>query len=191
VIKPFILLIAVSVLGVAPVSTATGQGSLSPAQAAAIDRIGQTSVSGRFAPSVVIGVEREGRTVYLRAFGDSQVETKTLARPSTPYQIGSNTKQFTAAAILRLQDEGKLNVDDRLSKYLPSLPHANEVTLRQLLTMSSGYADYVEVPHLLEVVRVPGSPEKAVELVKAMPLDFPPGTRWSTAIADTRWRRSR
>lgn len=92
--------------------------------------------------------------------------------------IGSNTKQFAAAALLLLQDERKLNVDDRLSKYFPAIPHANEVALRQLLTMSSGYADYVEVPGLLTIVARPAhSPADPVALVKGQPLDFAPGTK--------------
>ncbi|HEY6326262.1 MAG TPA: serine hydrolase domain-containing protein [Candidatus Cybelea sp.] len=172
------LFVATAIGASAATEPARQQGSLSPAQAAAIDRIGSISVSGRFAPGVVIAVERNGRTVYLRAFGYRDVESKSPPLSSTPFMIGSNTKQFAAAAILRLQDDGKLSVDDRLSKYFPAMPHSGEVTLRQLLTMSGGYADYVEAPRLLEIVRRPGSPAQAVALVKNLPLDFPPGTRW-------------
>jgi D-alanyl-D-alanine carboxypeptidase len=158
---------------------ATATSGLSSAQAAAIDRIGETSVSGRFTPSVLIGVERDGKTVYLRAFGDRTLNPNEPAEPSTPYQIGSNTKQFAAASVLLLQDEGKLNVSDRLSKYLPDIPHSSEVTLRELLTMSSGYADFVEAPTFLRAVRSPAtSPQSGVDLVKSLPLDFPPGTKW-------------
>ena len=60
----------------------------------------------------------------------------------TNYEIGSITKQFTAAAILQLQDAGKLKIDEKVSAYLPDVPHANEVTLRQLLTHTSGIPDY-------------------------------------------------
>ncbi len=175
-----ITLLAAGLLAAAP-HTQSGQaaGELSAAQTTAIDRIGAYSVSGRFAPSVVIAVERNGKTIYLRAFGDRTVSPNAPAVPSTPYNIGSNTKQFAAASILLLQDEGKLNVDDRLSKYLPGVPHANEVTLRQMLTMSSGIADYVEAPTFFSAMHRPAqSPMDAVNLVKSLPLDFPPGTRW-------------
>lgn len=146
---------------------------------AAIDRIGAYSVSGRFTPSVVIGVERNGKTIYLRAFGDRTIKPDAPALPSTPYMIGSNTKQFTAASVLLLQDEGKLRVDDRLSKFFPQIPHSRDVTLRELLTMSSGYADFAEAPEFVESMQRPAdSPEEAVNLVKSLPLDFRPGTRW-------------
>ncbi len=175
------ILIGFLLLGAVPQGpSAQSQGGLSASQIAAIDRLGETSVSGHFAPSVVIGVQRYGKTIYLRGFGDRNIETKSPAQGSTPYMIGSNTKQFTAASILRLQDEGKLSVDDRLSKYLPAIPHANEVTLRQLLTMSSGYADYVETATFKNAVRSAAqSPAQAVALVKSLPLDFLPGSRWS------------
>jgi CubicO group peptidase (beta-lactamase class C family) len=171
------IVVAAGLLGSAPQAQLTS--GLSAAQTAAITRIGETSVSGRFAPSVVVGVERDGKTVYLHAFGNRTVDPNAPAQPSTPYMIGSNTKQFAAASILLLQDEGKLNVNDRLSKYFPGIPHAGEVTLRELLTMSSGYADYVEAPTFLHSMRRPAlSPKEAVDLVKSLPLDFPPGTRW-------------
>jgi D-alanyl-D-alanine carboxypeptidase len=171
------IVLAAGLLGAAP--QAQLRSGLSAAQTVAINRIGETSVSGRFAPSVVIGVERDGKTIYLRAFGDRTVDPNAPAQPSTPYMIGSNTKQFAAASILLLQDEGRLNVNDRLSKYFPGIPHADEVTLRELLTMSSGYADYVEAPTFLHSMRRTAlSPKEAVDLVKSLPLDFPPGTRW-------------
>ncbi|MBV9104243.1 MAG: beta-lactamase family protein [Candidatus Eremiobacteraeota bacterium] len=178
------MLLFAAVAALTTVAAAQGQqrpvgSGLSAAQTAAIDRLGQFSVSGRFAPSVVIAVERKGQTVYARGFGYRNVEAQLPALSSTPYLIGSNTKQFAAAAILMLQDQGKLRVDDRLSKYFPAIPHAHEVTLRQLLTMCSGIADYVEVPQLLKIVRRPArSPAQAVALVKDLPLDFRPGTRW-------------
>ena len=174
-------LVAATAVGTAQAThSAHQQGGLSAAQIAAIDHIGQFSVSGHFTPSIVIAVERNRRTVYWRAFGHRQVESRVSAVPSTRYTIGSNTKQFVAAAILMLQEQGKLHVDDRVSKYFPTIPHADEVTLRQLLTMSSGYADYPEVPNFLSVGSRPSrSPADAVALVRDLPLDFPPATRWS------------
>src|SRR5579862_5701480 len=113
----FALFAAVAIVGAAPSDAGQSHGDLSAAQMTAIDRIGMKSIAEHYAPSVVIGVERNGKTVYLRAFGDRIVESRTPSQGSTPYQIGSNTKQFAAAAILLLQDQGKLDVDDRLSKY--------------------------------------------------------------------------
>lgn len=175
------ILIASTLLGVGSNnSSAEPHSGLTASQIAAIDGLGNRSVSGGFTPSIVIGVKRYGKTIYLRAFGYRNVESKSRALDSTPYMVGSNQKQFTAAAILRLQEEGKLDVDDRLSKYLPQIPHSKDVTLRQLLTMSSGYADYIETPAFQNAMRHhAGSPARAVALVKVLPLDFRPGTRWS------------
>ncbi|MBV8372451.1 MAG: beta-lactamase family protein [Candidatus Eremiobacteraeota bacterium] len=174
------IVVTANLLAAAPLGLAAQATSdLSPTQTAAIDRFGQISVSEGFAPSVVISVERDGKSVYLHAFGNRTVHPNVSAQPSTPYMIGSNTKQFAAASILLLQDEGKLNVDDRLSKYFPDIPHSSEVTLRELLTMSSGYADYVEAPTFLQAMRQPAlSPNEAVDLVRSLPLDFAPGSRW-------------
>lgn len=92
-----------------------GPGELTPAQTAAIDAIGRISVAGRYTPSVTIAVTRDGREVYAKSFGYRDLESRVPPVPATRYPIESNTKQFTAAAILLLQDEGLLKLDDPLS----------------------------------------------------------------------------
>jgi D-alanyl-D-alanine carboxypeptidase len=82
-------------------------------------------------PGASILALRDGRVIYRKAFGLRELERRLPARMDTEYEIGSITKQFTAAAILQLQDEGKLKIDEKVSAYLPDVPHANEVTLRQ------------------------------------------------------------
>lgn len=151
--------------------------SLTPKQIAAINAIGERSVAGRAAPGVTIAVVSGGSVVYAKGFGYMNVEDAVPARGDTSYPIGSNTKQFTATAILMLQDEGKLNVDDRLSKYLPGIPHANEVTLRNLLTHSGGYAEYTEIGTFDELGNRPTTPAETVNTVDHRPLAFTPGTK--------------
>lgn len=150
--------------------------SLTPKQIAAINAIGKQSVAGRATPGLTIAILHNGSVVYAKGFGYMNVEDAVPARADTSYPIGSNTKQFTAAAILILQDEGKLNVDDRLSKYLPEIPHANQVTLRNLLTHSAGYAEYTEIGSFDEIGNRPTTLAALVNTVDHRPLAFTPGT---------------
>ncbi len=156
-------------LGAAPLS-------LTPTQIVAVNAIGNRSVAGRATPGLTIAILSRGSVVYAKGFGYMNVEDAVPARGDTSYPIGSNTKQFTAAAILILQDEGKLNVDDRLSKYLPEIPHASEVTLRNLLTHSGGYAEYTEIGSFDELGNRPATLAEIVNTVDHRPLAFTPGT---------------
>ena len=101
--------------------------------------------------------------------------------PDTSFEIGSITKQFTTAAILQLQAAGKLNIDRPLSDYLPKAPHAHEVTLRQLLSHTSGLHDYLDLPddQIDRLVQQPIAYESLVARVADLPLDFTPGSRWA------------
>jgi len=156
---------------------ASPQPSLTDAQIAAVDAIGQRSVAGKAAPGVTIAIQRNGATVYARGFGYRNVENAIAPDGQTRYPIGSNTKQFTAAAILLLQDEGKLDVDAPLATYLPEIPHAREVRLRNLLTHSGGYAEYTEIGSFDEIGNRPVTAEQIVAAVDRRPLAFVPGTK--------------
>lgn len=158
-----------SLLGAAPLS-------LTPKQIAAINAIGTRSVAGRATPGLTIAILHSGSVVYSKGFGYMNVENAVPARGDTSYPIGSNTKQFTATAILMLQDEGKLSIEDRLSKYLPEIPHANQVTLRNLLTHSGGYAEYTAIGTFDELGNRPTTLAGMVNSVDHLPLAFKPGT---------------
>ncbi|HZO93211.1 MAG TPA: serine hydrolase domain-containing protein [Candidatus Baltobacteraceae bacterium] len=157
-------------------SVATG-GGLTAAQRTEIDLVGQRSVDDHGAPSVDITVLRDGRVVYQRGFGLRNVEDSVPPDAWTRYPIGSNTKQFTAASILMLQDEGKLHVDDPLAKYLPEIPHARRVTLRNLLMHTGGYAEFTEIGSFDEIGARPATPAQVVGSVVSRPLGFTPGTK--------------
>jgi D-alanyl-D-alanine carboxypeptidase len=157
-------------------ATATPSG-LTDGQTAAIDAIGRRSVDERGAPSVEIAITKNGAIVYQKGFGLRNVEDAVPPDAQTRYPIGSNTKQFTAAAILLLQDDGKLNVDDRLAKYLPEIPHANEVTLRNLLMHTGGYAEFTEIETFDELGARPATPAQVVAPVVKLPLGFKPGSK--------------
>jgi len=146
---------------------------LSQIDGAAYDVLAETGV-----PSASVAVVKEGAIVYSRAYGDARLEPKTAAKPEMRYSIGSISKQFTAASVLLLQEEGKLSLDDTVGKYLPNLTRANEVTIRELLSHTSGYQDYWPQDYVPPFMRQAITSDKILDLWARKPLDFDPGTRW-------------
>ena len=97
-------------------------------------------------PGASLAVVRGGKHTIWRSYGLSNLEDRITAAPGTNYRLASVTKQFTAAAILLLAEDAKMSLDDRLKKWLPSLPRTvDSVTIRQLLTHTSGIVDYEDV----------------------------------------------
>ena len=107
-----------------------------------IDKLATDTLTRTGVPSASIAVVKDGRIAYVKAYGDAKLEPKTPAKSEMRYSIGSISKQFTAAAILLLQEQRKLSLDDKVAKYFPDLTRANEVTIRQLLSHTSVYQDY-------------------------------------------------
>jgi D-alanyl-D-alanine carboxypeptidase len=130
------------------------------------------------APSVSIAVVRSGKLVYAKAYGQARLRPSVAATPGTRYAIDSLTKEFTAAAILLLAEQGKLALDDRLNKWLPNLGEAAQVTLRQILTHTSGIRDYWPEDFVTPEMTVPASPAGIIQEWVKRPLDFEPGTEW-------------
>ncbi|NYE27228.1 CubicO group peptidase (beta-lactamase class C family) [Rhodanobacter sp. K2T2] len=130
-------------------------------------------------PGVTILVAERGHVVYRHAYGLTDRENHKPATVLTEYEIGSITKQLTAAAILQLQEAGKLHLDDKLSVYLPNAPHADEVTLRQLLSHTSGLPEYIDAVDTAKAIDKPATFNELMKYVADKPLDFPPGTHWS------------
>ena len=130
-------------------------------------------------PGATILIAEHGQVVYRHAYGLRDREHHVPATVDTYYEIGSITKQFTAAAILQLQEAGKLHLDDKLSAYLPNAPHAGEVTLRQLLSHTSGMPEYLDAVEAAKAIDKPASFDKLMSYIAGKPLDFPPGSRWS------------
>ncbi|KAG0770878.1 hypothetical protein G6F22_017001 [Rhizopus arrhizus] len=97
-------------------------------------------------PGAAVMVLQDGRLIHAKAYGQRDLARDLAVRTDTPFEIGSITKQFTAAAVVQLQEAGKLSLDDPLARYLPDAPHAHEVTLRQLLSHTSGLHDYFDGP---------------------------------------------
>jgi len=144
-----------------------------------IDADVRTILQRTGAPSATILIAEHGQVVYRHAYGLRDREHHVPTTVDTYYEIGSITKQFTAAAILQLQEAGKLHLDDKLSTYLPNAPHAGEVTLRQLLSHTSGMPEYLDAMDAAKTVDKPASFDKLMSYITGKPLDFPPGSHWS------------
>lgn len=130
------------------------------------------------APSISIAIVEHGETVYAKAFGKASLDPDRPADPQTRYAVGSISKQFTAAAILLMAQEGKLSLEDKVSKYFPELTRANEITIRELLSHTSGYEDYAPQDYMIPEWTKPTTPEAILGQWAKKPLDFDPGTKW-------------
>ena len=129
-------------------------------------------------PSASVAVVAHGRVAYANAYGKSNLAANTAATPAMRYGIGSVSKQFTAAAILLLVEQGKVSLDDPVSKYVPGLTRGNEVTVRMLLSHTSGYQDFWPQDYLMEPMRQDVTPRQIADRWGKKPLDFEPGARW-------------
>lgn len=150
-----------------------------PADASAkVDEAVQKIVTDTGVPSASVGIAENGKIVYTRAFGKARLQPPVTATAAIAYPVGSISKQFTATAILLLQQDGKLTLDDPISNYFPQLTRANEVTIRNILTHTSGYQDYAPQDYTIPRWLKPEDPLKIVEEFAGKPLDFDPGTQW-------------
>ena len=136
------------------------------------------SLEGKAASGVAVLVSKDGQVIYKKGFGYADIEKKMPVKPDTKFRIGSISKQFTGASILRLQEEGKISVTDKLSKFLPEFPRAHEVTIHQLLTHTSGIHSYTSKPEFITKVVSPITEEDLIAFFKNDPYDFNPGEQW-------------
>ena len=127
-------------------------------------------------PGAVVLAVRDGETVLREARGLADVELRTPLRPDMLIKIGSISKQFTAAAVLKLASDGKLAVTDPLSKYVSGFP--DTLTLEHLLTHTGGVAEYTAIPEYHAALRQDAAPEEIVTLIRAKPLEFAPGAQY-------------
>src|SRR2546427_4478453 len=134
--------ILVAAAATAAPALAQTDGAFPPDLRAGVDRIAREVLAATGVPSASLAIVKDGRIAYVEAYGDARLDPRAPARPGMRYSIGSISKQFTAAAILMLAEERKLSLDDPVSRFAPSLTRANEVTVRQLLSHTSGYRDY-------------------------------------------------
>lgn len=130
-------------------------------------------------PGAQVLVRRNGRTLLDRGFGVRSLADSTPVDPQTRFEIGSITKQFTAAAILQLAAQKKLSLDDSLGKFVPNYPAADAVTLRQLLWQVTGIPNYTATKGFVRYSTThPGGLTGVLGLIRDKPLRFAPGTKW-------------
>ncbi len=157
---------------------ASAQTTLPAETTAAIDRAVADVLARSGAPGASIAVVQNGAIAYVHAYGNARIEPALAAAPQMRYSIGSISKQFTAAAILLLAEDGKLSLDDRVARWFPDLTRANDVTIRQLLSMTSGYQDYWPQDYVMPGMLKGVAPGAILQGWAHKPLDFEPGTRW-------------
>jgi CubicO group peptidase (beta-lactamase class C family) len=127
-------------------------------------------------PGLVLAVIKDGQIVIAKGYGLANVEHQVPVKPETIFQSGSTGKQFTATAVMMLVEEGKLNLEDKITKYFPDGPEAwRNITLRHLLTHTSGMTDY---PSDFDLRR-DYTEDELYQHIKSIPLAFQPGDKWS------------
>jgi CubicO group peptidase (beta-lactamase class C family) len=153
---------------------------LTDAERGRIDSAVNAVLTGTGAPSASIAVVRGGQIVYEHAYGDGRVEPQIVAAPTMRYSIGSVSKQFTASAIMLLVQDGRMSLDDKVAKWFPQLTRANEVSVRQLLSMTAGYQDYWPQDYVFSDMMRPATADEIMRrwAGNGKPLDFTPGTKW-------------
>ena len=173
---------AAGVLGVGCVLAAAlpmvAQNTLPAATATGIDAAAADVLKATGVPSASVAVVQGGKVAYVKAYGMARLEPALAAEPGMRYSVGSISKQFTAAVILLLAQDGKLKLDDPVGKYLPGLTRANEVTIRQVLSMTSGYQDFWPEDYVMTSMMKSTNPQQILDVWAKKPLDFEPGTEW-------------
>ncbi len=160
-------------LGIRPILAA----ELPPETMRAIDALVETALVETRVPSASIVVVKNGEIVLAKAYGKSRLPM-VQATPSMRYKIASNSKQLTATAILLLAERHKVSLDDKVARFLPDLTGADRVTIRNLLTHTSGYQDYYAEDYVRPEMRKDTTPQHILDVWGKRPLDFAPGSRW-------------
>lgn len=151
--------------------------ALSSAETAKVDALVAETLAATGTPSASIAIVRGGVIVYAKAYG-KQSETMAVAKDDAPYQIASISKQFAAAAVLLLADEGKLRLDDTVDKYVSGISSGNRITIRQILSHTSGLQDYWPQDYAFKAMATRVSPQGILDGWAKKALDFEPGTAW-------------
>src|SRR5579872_7096747 len=156
-------------------------GAISAAEetAARMEQVVQYYVDQKQFMGAVL-VARGNNLLLNKGYGFANLEWDIPDSPSTKFRLGSITKQFTAACILRLEEMGKLKIEDPIKKYLPDAPAAwDKITFFHLLTHTSGIPSFTSFPDYRSTEAAPTTPEKLVARFRDKPLDFEPGEKWS------------
>jgi D-alanyl-D-alanine carboxypeptidase len=186
--SPRIARIVASVALASAIATVPQASAASPRDAALTRSIRQ-ALGTTAAPGAIVGVWQQGRAPYVRSFGVRDSATRRPMRSDLFMRIGSVTKTFTVTALLQLVDQGKVALDDPISKYVPGVISGDAITLRQLATMRSGLLNYSVVPAfdrlLTDEPFLPWTPRRLLSYAIGEPLLFEPGTGFSYSNTNT------
>jgi D-alanyl-D-alanine carboxypeptidase len=169
-----VALLALVSTGAVAQATNTLPAELATKVAAAVQQV----IDRTHVPSASVGIVQNGHITYIAAFGQARLSPAMPASPDMHYAIGSISKQFTTACVLLLAEEGKLTLDDPVSKYFPELTRAGDVTIRNLLSHTSGYEDYAPQDYTIPAWTKPTNAQAVVHEWATKPLDFDPGTQY-------------
>jgi CubicO group peptidase (beta-lactamase class C family) len=175
IVRP--VLVAVLAFSLIAPSTVRSQiaSTVSADVSSAVSTYVRTEMQHQHIPGVALLVSRGGKIVQTEGFGLSNVELQVPVKPETVFQSGSVGKQFTATAVMMLVEEGKVGLDDPLTKYFPDAPASwKEVTVRELLSHTAGFGDYPDKFNF----RKDWTEAELLKLVESIPLAYPPGTKW-------------
>ena len=142
----------------------------------AVDQLVRAEMEKQHIPGLALLVSRDGRPIRSQGYGMSNLELQVPVKPETIFQSGSVGKQFTATAVMMLVEEGKVGLEDPLTKYFPDAPVTwKKVTVRELLSHTAGFTDY---PKSFDF-RKDYSEAQLIKIVESIPLAYAPGTSWS------------
>jgi D-alanyl-D-alanine carboxypeptidase len=144
-----------------------------------VDSLANSAMKQQGIPGMTVALAKNGSMLYAQAYGDSDIATQSVTQTSTIFELGSITKQFTAALIMKLQEQGELQVDDSIHDYLPEYNFPSAITLRMLLTHTSGLANYTTFTQYPSWATHGVSEQTILSAASQTPLLFPPGTQWS------------
>jgi CubicO group peptidase (beta-lactamase class C family) len=174
----FVLMLAFCLEGCGPSSSSSNQPN-PQSLSGTIDSLVQTEMQDSGVPGMTVALAKNGAMLYSRGYGVTDLSTGQATETTTIFEIGSITKQFTAALIMRLQEQGRLQLDDSVTKYLPRYGFPPAITLRMLLTHTSGLADFTNFPDFAQWVINGISEPVVLAQISQAPLQFQPGTQYA------------
>jgi CubicO group peptidase (beta-lactamase class C family) len=143
------------------------------------DQLGQSYASNRGFMGTMLAA-RDGKIVFSKGYGFADLEWKIPNSPDTKFRLGSVSKQFAAASILLLEEQGKLSVDDPVKRYVTDAPGAwDKITIFHLLTHTSGIPNFTSFPEYSDLKPFPATAAKLIARLQTRPLDFQPGEAWN------------